>query len=79
MLPAEIAEQIMAVIEAIEAKLKSLASMVAAPSENDVDDSDPVTACRLALIDLTLDQNVAALDQLGRFIAMEESSYHPQQ
>jgi hypothetical protein len=44
--------------------------------------ADPVTeaveACRKAIIDLTLEQKQAALDQLAGWIALEERSWLPE-
>jgi hypothetical protein len=49
--------------------------------DHDSGQADPITeaveACRKALIDLTLEQKQAALDQLAGWIALEEASFLP--
>jgi hypothetical protein len=87
-LPAEIAAQVLDVLEALEQRMDELAAIVRDHDDGDHDRRrarqageailSAVDECRRALIDLTIEDKVIAMERLSAWVELERSTSEQQ-
>jgi hypothetical protein len=71
-LPSDVADKIVEVIDLMETKLESLVEALRPPPGQTV-----VDACRMAMVDLTVEEKALVVDRLAALLGPEEASHQP--